>query len=296
MQGQPWHAMMFAEIQKLAFDLVVRYLAAGRLQFGNRLGTFATNVHDRGMRIEHHLPAGFFHAFTVVHLLVIKEVARVEQANLIEHFPTHQIEAAWQPVALPDRVMIPAHFVDHFQPREKTPEPGAGNKYIQRRWKVAAAGLQITLAPYQANAQDTAIRVGVHVFDGFAQAVGGHKGVGVEQQRVLALQVFKQLIVGTTKADVFLIAQQLRLRAYLGQALQRIVDRGVVHHQIAGKLFAIGLAQRVKHRLQQGCGIEVDHQHVDGLASHCFLPRKSTAALPPQGLAPAPGRKPHCAA
>ncbi|MNH47741.1 hypothetical protein D3C79_1111420 [compost metagenome] len=59
----------------------------------------------------------------------------------------------------------------------------------------------------------------------------------------------QQLVIGATETDVLLVAQQQRLWAHLGHAFYRIIDRGVVDHEVTGELFAIGLTQRIEHGL-----------------------------------------------
>ncbi|MNM61112.1 hypothetical protein D3C81_724070 [compost metagenome] len=230
----------------------------------------------------------------MVDFLVIKKVARIEQAHLIEHLATHQVEAARQPVAFTHRGMVPGHLVDHLQPGEKAPQPGTRDKHIQGRGEVATTGLQVTVAPHQAHAQNAAVRVRVHVIDGFLQAVGGDEGVGVEQQRVLALQMRQQLIVGAAETDIMRVAQQHSFRADLSQTLHRIVDGCVVHYQIAGQPFTPGLAQRIEHRLQQRCGIEIDDHHVDGFAIHCCRLRRNTRCVGGPVQVPQSGRRRLC--
>ncbi|MNC30317.1 hypothetical protein D3C75_785990 [compost metagenome] len=117
----------------------------------------------------------------------------------------------------------------------------------------------------------------LHVLQGLGQRVVGHKCIGVEQQRVLALQVFNQLIVGPAKADIVFIGQQHGLWANTAQAIQRVVRRGIVHHQVARPIGALGLAQRIEHGLQQPRRVVVDDQHVQGRTTHWLSRRRSTA-------------------
>ena len=229
-------------------------------------------MHHRGMRVKHHFPARFLHPLAVVHLLVIKEIARVEQTHLVEYFAAYQVEAAGQPVTLAHRGVVPVHFVDHLQPWEEPPQPGTPNEHIERRGEVATAWLQVAIATLQAHPQYAALRVGVHVVERFLQRVGGNEGIGIEQQGVLALG------------------------AHLGHALHRVIARGIVDHQVAGQPLAVGPAQCIEHRLQQSSGIEVHHHDIHRFASHFCRPRRNTDVFAPSIAVQLPGHRPRCAA
>ncbi|MNF64863.1 hypothetical protein D3C84_466090 [compost metagenome] len=181
MPAQPQQAVVLAEVQQLAFDLHPGYLPTDRVEFNHRFGAFTTDMYHRGMRVKNHLPTGLFDAFAVVNFLVVKEVARVEQAHLVDDFPANQVIAPGHPVAFTDRVVIPFHVVDPLHHREKALKPCTGKEDIQRRGEIAAGGLQVAFASDQPNAKHAAIRMSLHVFEGFVQGVGGNEGIGIEE-------------------------------------------------------------------------------------------------------------------
>ncbi|MCY1417642.1 hypothetical protein D9M71_331820 [compost metagenome] len=276
-QGQPRQTVMLAEVQQLAFDLQGLQLSAVHVQFVDRLGTLATDMHHRRVGVVDYLPARLLDAPAVIHFLVVEEIARIEQADLVDHFTADQVIATRHPVALAHRGMIPGQVVDQFHPREKALKPGSHEEDIERRREITAGGLHLAVPADQAHTEDPAIGMGLHVLQGLGQGVVGHKRVGVEQQRVLALQVFNQLIIGPAKADIVFIGQQHGLWTNIAQAIQRVVRRSVVHHQVACVVGTLGLAQRIEHGLQQTRRVVVDDEHIQGRATHWLSRQRSTA-------------------
>ena len=218
MQGKAGPTVVLAKVQQLAFYLVSGYLPARGFELGHRLGALAADVHHRGVRVEHHLPARCLDALAVVDFFVIQKETGVEQPDLVEDLTAHQVETPRQPIAFAHRPMVPAHVINALYAGDEAFQAGAGKKHVERCRKIPAARLQAAIATFEPNTQHATLRVRLHVVQGLVQRVLGHESVGVEQQGVLTLQVGQQLIVGTAKPYVLPIAQHQRLRADLGQA------------------------------------------------------------------------------
>jgi hypothetical protein len=108
--------------------------------------------------------------------------------------------------------MVPFHIVNHARLGEKPAQPRSCQKYIPGCGKVATARLQGTVAAHQLHAQHPATRVGLHIGQSALQGFRLHKGIRVQQQHIITLHIFKQLIIGPAKTHVLGIDLQAHKR------------------------------------------------------------------------------------
>ncbi|SRR5579871_710785 len=102
---------MLPEVKQLALDLERRYLTSAVKRLTGGFSTFATDVNDRSEWIEYHTPSGCSEASAMVDLFEVDEIARVEQADMVDHLSADKVIAARHPVAIAYRGVIPGQIV-----------------------------------------------------------------------------------------------------------------------------------------------------------------------------------------
>ena len=89
--------------------------------------------------------------------------------------------------------------------------------------------------------------------------------IGVKQQDVFSVRLTDSLIIGTCKANILLIDNDVNIRMFVGKHLQGIVSRLVIHNPH----LAVNALQRFIHALQtfvqQLADVIADNDYADFL-------------------------------
>ncbi len=283
--------MVLAVVEQGALDLQRRDLPAAGGELGVGLGAFAADVDDGGVGVVDDLAAGRLLGPAVVDLLVVEEVARVEQADAVDDALSQQAVAAGHPVALAHRRVVPAHVVDQPGAAEDALEPGADEELVPRRREVAARRLQRAVAADQAHAEHADLGIRVEVADAALDAAGGDEGVGVEEQQIAATRQGERLVVRPSEADVLGVRDQFHVRVAFAQQGGGAVPGGIVDHDLLHRQTAGRRLDRGEHLVQQVRGVVVDDDDAE-VAGHVGWRVGSHLSPPPWSPPrPAPRRR-----
>ena len=221
------------------------------------------------------LPPGLRHAATPVHLFGIHPVALVHAAYGGVGAAPHKQARAFHIVHLlrPNGYLGPGRWV--ARAKESAPQRSEDQRLAQQCRKTCVRRLKAAIRVQQACAHNPCLRLRLCNSKQSMQRARHKHSIAIQQQKVFAPCGSHCLVVGSGKAKVGGVGNQVHFRKVGAHHLHAAVGGGVVHEPHVVCEIARGRAQRLEAKGQQRACIPIDDDDGDQRLDHAGNPARA---------------------